>query len=243
MPEMFVNPAPGMTVQRFLSFDFPCKDPGEGVELPGPPGGYRSTGGAYGNVNLHAPGIEQLYGPFGVPALEQGHPFMKELPAEAEDPATLDLVLDIDQKIQINHTGRLSGSLVRLLASKPQFSTIEASALAVAPVDPTTSSIVLFSRSDWLTPQPEAPNVWFWLAGSTSHELLYTVHAVIDPRALDFDPEATYKLVMRWKFWRYTGTPIPAAPPATDDPKVERLPISGFDEAIAFEVIRATVSV
>lgn len=245
MPEMFVNPAPGVTVQKFLSFDFPCVGSGEGIEPPtaASDGGYRSLGGTFGNVNLHAPAIEQLYGPLGLPPLEQGHPFIKEDPGELEDPGSVDMVLDMDQGAQINHTARLSGSLVRLLASKPQFSTIEASALAVAPVVAATASIPLFTRSDWLTPVAEAPNAWFWRMGTTTQELLYTVHEVVDPSALGFDPEATYKLVLRWKFWRYAGSPYPADPPPTTDPNVERLPISGFDEAMAFEVIRATVGV
>ncbi len=249
MPEQFVNPSPKLKVEGFLFFDFPCEYVGEGVAKAPQAinSGSYSAVGCFGNVNLEAPVGERLYGPLGNPPKEQGHPFMKEydprgiIGREAEDPVGHDQIVDIDRGIQIDHTGRLSGSFVEAIASKPYFSQVVVSAVSVAPVGPHTASIQLDTIRTWLEPQPEGPNAWFWRHGTTTHELLFSAHLRIDaPRRLRLMSESVYKLVYQWKFYKYIGSvPYPDNAP---DPRrnSERLGISGFDEAMAFEVIGQT---
>jgi hypothetical protein len=251
MPEQFVNPPHNMEAGSLISFDFPCVDmppSGIGVEQPSQAVGsdtyvaYCDDHRIFGNVNLKAPAIERLYGKLGNPKREQGHPFMKEYDdTEPEDPTANvhhDQIVDIDRGIQINHTGRLSGDFSPYFASKPFFSTITISAVAVAPVTPSTASIQLQSFKNWLEPQAEGPNVWYWRKGDPStEELMFTSDVrIADPQTLGFEAEALYKLVYRWKFWKYTATPYPDTPPDPQAGDVIRLGISGFDEAIAFEV-------
>jgi hypothetical protein len=249
-----------MEAGSLISFDFPCADmpPRQiGVEQPSPAVG-SDTYVAYsdpadhqvwGNVNLRGPVTEALYGQLGNPEREQGHPFIKEYDPEQEDP-TLghhgevyhDQIVDIDRGIQINHTGRLSGDFSTVFASKPFFTTIIVSAVAVAPVVAATASIRLASFNNWLAPEAEAPNVWYWRKGDpNTHELMFTSDVRLGPDSSNFEAEAVYKLVFGWKFWKYTGAVAPDDPP---DPEVGgdfiRLGISGFDEAIAFEVSSQT---
>lgn len=257
MPEQFVNPSPRMRVQGFLSFDFPCEFAGEGVAQapPRPATGSYSAVGCFGNVNLEAPVTETLYGKLGTPELEQGHPFMKEYdprgitPVEPGDPTFStggvpvghDQVVDIDRGIQIDHTGRLSGSFVDAIASKPYFSQVIVSAVSVAPVVAATASIPLETFTNWLEPEPEAPRVWFWRLGNpATNELLFSAHVrIADPYGQGLRPENVYKLVYQWKFYKFIGSSYPDTPPANIG-RSQRMPISGFDEAIAFEVIGAT---
>ena len=79
-----------------------------------------------------------------------------------------------------------------------------------------------------MTPQSQAPNVWYWNDPATRNELLYTAHVLVDPRAARLRPEQVYKLVCKWEFWDESGQ------------RRERMPISGFNEAVGFEVISAT---
>jgi hypothetical protein len=258
MPVQFVNPVPHMEAGSILCFDFPCGDPQRpdiSIEQPSfrvgsdtyvaysDPADHR----VWGNVNLRSPATEALYGKLGRPAREQGHPFLKEFDlAEQEDPASEvfhDQIVDIDRGIQINHTGRLSGDFATFFASKPFFSTILVSAVAVAPVQPATASIQLENFINWLTPMGEAPNVWYWRMGIRDRELMFTADVRLAPGQVIFEPEAVYKLVFRWKFWKYTGAdPAPDTPPdpAGGGTDFARLGISGFDEAIAFEVSSPT---
>jgi hypothetical protein len=264
MTTLFVNPAPDQTIERYLGFDFPCSQIGVGVEQPpSAPGttGYcpfvnPATGlpPAYGNVNLRSPGIESLYGRLGTPRREQGHPFIKESPNEPEDPPArpvgYDLIVDIDHGIQINHTARLSGSFVDLLASKPFLSTVIATA---TPTDSNGHSVRLGKFVNWLEPQAEGPNVWFWRnPGASTSELLFTAHIYIpNPTRIQVDgavnsltAEAIYKLVFQWKFYKWVGNaPAPVDPPdpETTPNATQRMGISGFDEATSFEVIRKTM--
>ncbi len=267
MPEQFVNPSYFMQAGSLISFDFPCKDydPARsiGVEQPSTEVGSDTYVAfsdpisgpdphrVWGNVNLRGPVTEALYGKLGNPAREQGHPFMKEYdPAEQEDPTEgehgdvyHDQIVDIDRGIQINHTGRLSGDFSTVLASKPFFSTIIVSAVAVAPVVATTASIRLESFKNWLEPEEEAPNVWYWRRGNpNTQELMFTSDARLGPDPAIFEPEAVYKLVFSWKFWKYTGAVSPDVPPDPEGGGSDfiRLGISGFDEAIAFEVSSQT---
>ena len=253
MPEQFVNPLPSMQVSGLISFDFPCIDPPTGsiyVEQPSPAVNsntyvaFSSNNKPFGNVNLRRPAIEELYGLLGNPPRQQGHPFMKEWdPLEPEDPTAgvhHDQILDIDRGFQINFTGRLSGSFIQWMVGRPAFSTIEVSAVAMTPVAAFTPSISLVRHSNWLDPQAEAPNVWYWRMGVQDKELMFTSH-VRDQANRFFQAETMYKLVYQWKFWKYTGAaPYPANPPAAPGAGVARLGVSGFDEAISFEVSSAT---
>ncbi len=235
MPEQFVNPSPHWCVSRLLFFDFPC----EGV-TPVVWGTYRAQPDCSPNINLTPPVTEAVYGQLGTPPCEQGHPFMKEFPSpEAGDPASVDQIVDIDRGLQVDHTGRLSGTFVHFIAHKPFYSQVEVSAVAVAPAGPPGFTIATFT--EWLTPEAMAPNVWFRRAGG-GNELLFSAHVVIPPGGLSdagFLTEHVYKLVYQWRFYHYTGSPVPADPPA-DLSNSHRMPISGFDEAVAFEVIPAT---
>ena len=258
MPEQFVNPSPNLRVTDWLFFDFPC----EGTPPVDSKSTYKAPGSYIGpNVNLTPPAIEQIYGQLGSPKKEQGHPFIREYwGPEPEDPKEkglvggVDQVLDIDRGIRTNHTARLSGGFVRFIAGKPFFSSVKVSAVAVASVTAATASINLGTVTVWLTPNTPGPNVWFWHENdSATNELLFTRDVIIrpplgqyeSPPGVGFTAESVYKLVYQWKFWRYAGPVAPATPPSNpeSDPKnCERMPMSGFDESIAFEVISKTVS-
>ena len=255
MPEQFVNPSPNMNVQGLLCFDFPC----EGSEAIDIASTYRNTNPAkesLPNFNLAATGTERLYGAgggLGSPKKEQGHPYIseKEIGAappygEVEDPSHVDQIVDADRGMFLCHTGRLSGGFVPSLAGTPNFSIVKVTAVAVSPVpDPNKSIILDPGTKVWLTPKAMAANVWFWKPGTTTNELIYSAHYEIDQAlsALQFVPEAIYKLVFHWEFWRVkTGLPTPSNPPNTG-PDTDRLPISGFDESIAFQVSTGTTTI
>lgn len=215
---MFVNPLPKLSADHLLQFDFPCdaKDP------------YCSKD-AYPNIDLTAPGIEQLYGLLGTPKKEQGHPFIcEETPVEQEDPSAQDQVIDIDRKAIISHTGRLSGSMVRFLACDHIQSIVKVVAQPLTSNGPVVEIQKLVST---LAPKPEANNVWFWKNPKTREELLYSAYVEFDPKAKGLEAENVYKLVLRWEFYDLGAS------------CKERLPISGFDETVAFEVISQTVTV
>lgn len=211
----FVNPLPDLRVRHLLQFDYPADYHARGC-LP--------------NINIEAPGAEAMYGPLGTPPKQQGHPCIRERFPEAEDPRIRpyqDQVLDIDRPIQINHTGRLSGSFVRYIAHDPYFSIVK---VYVDPVAPAGGPPILLNENrERLTPQTNAANVWYWNNPASRNELMCTAHIVIpNPRAAGLRPEQVYKLVCKWEFWDYSGQAR------------ERMPISGFDEAVGFEVIQAT---
>ena len=212
--QMFVNPLPQLKVSHLLLFDFPAdyhaKDTLE-------------------NINIEPLGIEQIFGKLGTPPKEQGHPLIKEVRPELEDPTVSpyqDQTLDIDRKILINHTGRLSGSFVRYIAHDECASIVKLYATPVAPE--TGSPLQLHQHQQPLTPQTEAPNVWYWRNAAARNELLYTVKAEFYPKEKGLKPEQVYKLICKWEFWDQSRT------------HAERMPISGFDEAVTFEVIETT---
>ena len=255
MPEQFVNPVPTQRITKYLSFDFPCDPVAGGIGVEPPPGGqgsgsyvaFTNNPKAYGNVNLNTPGIEQLYGPLGNPPRQQGHPFVRENPPEPGDPppfpvgnVTHDQIVDIDHGFIIDHTARLSGSFVEFLASEPFYSVI-----TVRVHDLTAGGFFALGSSpfrNWLTPSPEEINVWYWRFPDVQRELLQTRQIEIDdPAAAGFKEEHLYKLVFRWAFYKYTGPlPYPALPPLPAGGDARRLEISGFDESMNFQVVRAT---
>jgi len=215
---MFVNPLPKLTADHLLQFDFPCdkKDP-------------YCAPGTFQNIDLTAPGIEQLYGLLGTPKKEQGHPLIcEEAPVEQEDPYSQDQIIDIDRKAIICHSGRLSGNMVRFLACDHVKSTVK----IVAQPQTTNGPVVsIDQRTVSLVPQAGAPNVWFWKDANKRDELLYTAYVEFDPKAKGLEAENVYKLILRWEFYDHGGK------------CKERLPISGFDETVAFEVISQTVTI
>ena len=218
--QSFVNPLPNLRVSHFLQFDFPVAQRLYSAPWPCLP-----------NANLEPPGTEYLYGKLGTPKQEQGHPCLRELPfPEGEDPGWPyyhDQVLDLDRGISFNHTGRLSGSFVKYLAHDQYQSIVKMSA---HPVTSGGSVINIDSTQKPLTPAAAGPNVWFWKDEKARNELIYTAHINLDPDevAAKFKPENVYKLVCRWEFWDYSTR------------ERARMPISGFDEAVAFEVIHRT---
>ena len=228
MPESFVNPLPGLNVSHFMAFDFPTVfNSATGGNLY--EGAFRT-----GNIQIERPAIEELYGPLGNPARPQGHPLIRERDPEAEDPTVVvpgqpqqhDQVLDIDKAIQINHTGRLSGSFVRFIADPGYCSRIKVIATNVT--DPSKPPLTLEDRTDPLTPVAKNVNVWYWQNPATRQELVFTLNVLVrDPKAAGFCAEDVYKLIVKWEFReKHTG---------------DRMPISGYDEAISFEVISQTV--
>ncbi len=215
---MFVNPLPKLTADHLLQFDFPC----DAKDLYCAPT-------AYPNIDLSAPGIEQLYGMLGTPKKEQGHPFIcEQTPVEQEDPTSQDQVIDIDRKAIICHTGRLSGSLVRFLACDHIQSIVK---VVAQPLTSNGPVVDIQRLTSVLAPQTPANNVWFWKNPKTRDELLYTVYVNFDPCKVGLEAENVYKLILRWEFYDLGGN------------CKERLPISGFDETVSFEVISQTVTV
>jgi hypothetical protein len=232
MPEMFVNPLPGVKVEKFLAFDFPS------VPLTG--GGNEYEGEAFlGNTFLpDLPAVQELYNRLGNPPRDQGKPKIRERDPEAEDPSgpqTHDQVLDIDNAIQINHTGRLSGDLIKLLFGHCKcdfYSEIVVTATNVK--DNTAPSITLATRCDPVIAKPKAKNVWFFKNPATKQELVFTLDKIIDdPYTAGLRAENVYKMIIEWKFW------TACKDPENEKPRT-RLPISGYDESLSFEVISAT---
>jgi hypothetical protein len=210
---MFVNPLPDLRAKDLLQFDFPADCRAHGT-LP--------------NINIAAPGIEEMYGKLGTPPKQQGHPVMKEYRPEDEDPHYFpyqDQIIDIDRKAEIYHTGRLSGVLAKFLARDEYESQIRFDALPLTtgggPI-----SIDTIVRS--LDAEPEAANVWYF-KDHTCRELLFTAKVNFDPKAVGLKAGNLYKLTIRWEFWN-KGKKYRV-----------RMPISGFDETVAFEVSAPTV--
>lgn len=217
---MFVNPVPGLKASHFLAFDFPVD------------GRKYCASGTFPNINLYAPGIEQLYGQLGNPARQQGNPCMFETAPEVEDPHVAplqDQIIDIDREVSIYHTGRLSGSFVPFIANNLFQSTVRID--AIQNQDGTSVNLDTIVRD--LTPGANAANSWFWLSNAVPGgrpELLFTACTTFHPRRKGLVAGELYKLNIRWEF-RYLG--FPQGPVRTG--------ISGFDETVAFQVSEPTV--
>jgi hypothetical protein len=223
MPDQFVNPSPNTPLKHVLAFDFPAHK-----DL------YRAKN-CLANINIDAPAIEQMYGLLGTPGREQGHPCIREfalgeqVPVEAEDPNVFpyqDQVVDIERGIEINFTGRLSGSFAKYLANDKFYSRVRMFAHPLAPAE--GNPVEIYDKTVSLDPAAEGPNVWFWL-GPAKLELLYTAHARINAVSY-LKSEQIYKLIAKWEFYEKDGK------------KLNRMPISGFDEAVTFEVIGKAIT-
>jgi hypothetical protein len=219
---MFVNPLPNLKASHLLQFDYPA-DKAKPKDYVAP--------NLTPNLNIEAFGIEQMYGSLGTPGKEQGHPCLYEvLPVEAEDPNVApyqDQIIDIDRKAIICHTGRLSGSFVRFLACDHIRSIVR---VVAHPLTNNNGVVQIATLTSSLEPKAPAANVWFWKNAATRDELLYTAYVQFDPRQAGLRPENVYRLILRWEFVDTGITPN------------ERLPISGFDETVSFEVINRTVN-
>lgn len=214
MPEMFVNPLPGLRADRIIQFDFPSNDQR-----------YRAPGTLM-NYHTDHPAIEHVYGFLGTPPKHQGHPVVKEATPGAEDPTILaqqDQIVHLEQEMVIYHTGRLSGSFVNLLADDRFKSVVK----LIAVPETNEPSQILYEEEVDLAPQPPDVNVWFY-GGETMKELLYTAQAQFKPEDKNLKAETVYRLLAKWEFWDYT-----------DPNNRQRMLISGFDDAVAFEVISA----
>jgi hypothetical protein len=158
---------------------------------------------------------------------------MKEHPwPESGDPAIVDQIVDMDRGVQIDHTARLSGSLIPFMANNSFESEVEISVLPVTPIAGPAVAFQLANIVSPLAPGAPVPNVWFWRPGTTTNELLFSAQVIIPAGQMGskgFKEEETYKLVYQWKFFHLSPTGR------------QRMPVSGFDEAIAFQVIKRTV--
>lgn len=217
--DTFVNPLPGMTIKKWFSFDFPT-----GI----------TTRGCHANVDLRSgeqPAQEAVYGRLGMPQRDQGYPCMYEVHPEAEDPWRHDQIIDIDRPAAFDHTARLSGSFVKILTHSPNLISI----VKMTAVPLTSSSITpidLYRTGPIaLNPTSNAPNQWYWLNSKSEQELVFTAHAVL--REQDWVSKKAepgiYNLVIKWEFWD-----------TSNQARMERLPISGFDESMTFELSAPT---
>ena len=212
--QSFVAPLPQLRVRHLLQFDFPAEYHAKGT-IP--------------NIKVEPPAIEEMYGKLGTPPMEQAHPSILEYRPGYEDSKNAShqyQTLEIDQKIQVCHTGRLSGNFVKYIAKSQYHSNVEIYAIPIAPS--IGNPIPLYNENRKLEARNDGANVWYWKDPAARIELLYTAQAIIDPKEKSFQAEQIYKLNCKWSFWDYSGT------------SKERMPISGFDGAVTFEVIQKT---
>ena len=176
---------------------------------------------------FEAPAVEQLYGKLGTPPKEQGHPVLREYGPEPEDPNIppyLDQIVDIDRRVRVDYTARLSGSFVKFLTCEYR-SVVKMDAHPLTADGATIALCPPIHRS--LTAGANSPNVWYW-KDATKDELIFTAQTTFNPREVRLNAGHMYKLLIRWEFYDKQGA---------------RMPISGFNEAITFEVSKATVDV
>jgi len=231
--DTFVNPIPGLKLEKMFAFDFPLGQKASDYRTPGCNRNLDLTMPVgLGEIpTSEVPTQEGIYGKLGNPKRNQGFPSIVEWPTpEAEDPDSQDQIVDIDREACFDHTGRLSGSFVKYLIQSNHISIIK---MTVLPLTYGSGSPVLLWESGnvALVPQPAGPNVWYWEDATKRNELIFTAHAVINPqrwRSLNLKP-GIYKLIINWEFWSVEGT------------RRERMPISGFDESISFELSDPTV--
>lgn len=215
---MWVNPLPRLYAHKLLQFDFPVK--------------YRAKR-CFPNVNVEDPEIEELYGKLGTPPMHQGHPCIMETYPESEDPSKYyppfqDQIIDIDRSATINHTGRLSGSFVKFLASEKFKSTVRIDA---SPLTYNGAVVPIATIDRSLAPVAEAANAWYWKEAKKRQELLFTAHIRFDPYEKGLKAGEVYKLITRWEFWDVGVKPY------------ERMPMAGFSEVISFQVSEPTQNI
>jgi len=229
--DTFVNPIPGISLRKWIGFDFPL----------GTRASEYKTTGCFKNVDLkgdsqkptsEVPTQEGVYGKLGSPARYQGFPCMGEVTPEAEDPIGHDQIIDIDRPAFIDHTARLSGSFVKSIAHFPGYVAV-VKMNVVSLTNGNGSPIEIFK----LGPIPLTPvagkqaNKWYWEDAASEQELICTAHNVITPdvwKRYNLKP-GIYNLIINWEFWDNS-----------DPAKSKRLPMSGFDESMSFELCDKT---
>jgi hypothetical protein len=166
---------------------------------------------------------------FGIPVLPQGWPTVYEspAPAETEDPDAspwIDLLLDKDRTVVINHTGRLSGALVELFINGSYQYNIS---IGLHPLMGTTVPTITYPQSGWQTIAANSSwvcNYWYLLNPKT---LAYTLRAEIPSASLNtVTVPSIYRLVVNWDFRH--------KPPGENTWHNE--PLGGFDHNVVFRV-------
>ena len=231
--DTFVNPIPGISLRKWVSFDFPLGKKRHEYQ----------TDGCKKNVDLfgdfrkptsEVPTQEGLYGKLGSPRRYQGFPNMGEVRPEAEDPFGPDQIIDIDRPAYIDHTARLSGSFVKSLAHFPGYVSIVK--MHIVPLTQGNGTPVQIYNSGPVSLAPvtgKPANKWYWEDLASEHELVCTAHNVLTPGAWrQYNLKAgIFNLVINWEFWDNSNPS-----------KSKRLPMSGFDESVSFELSDKTVN-
>jgi len=228
--DTFVNPVPGISLNKWIGFDFPLATNVKEYQTIG----CQKNVDLFGEVqkpSSEVPGHEAVYGRFGNPKRYQGFPCMGESVPEPEDPSGHDQIIDIDRPAYINHTARLSGSFVKSFAYIPGYVSI-VKMHVVGLTNGDGSPVQIYQVPIALTPWAvKVANKWYWEDSAKEQELICTVHRVLNPgdwTQLGLKP-GIYNLIINWEFWD-----------KSDPAKPKRLPISGFDEAVSFELSAAT---
>lgn len=234
MAHMFLNPAPSESCQSTLFFDFPYKHDGREEEYPADPA---YAYGVEDNYRVGLPGIEETYGMLGSPPRHQAHPRMHESPNGVWDPKEVDQTLEIDSPLCVCCTARLSGSMVQMLDRPDYKCIVKFVAHAINENAPPITLGNIERSLEPIAPAETPPyNQWYWGGVSwyidgQQKEMIFTAHIpevegqLLTPQGLGLLPERVYRLLVKWEFY--------------DDENV-RLNISGFDDALDFEVIGAT---
>jgi hypothetical protein len=231
--DTFVNPLPRLYLWKWLSFDYPLATKWSEYNTPNCRKNidlYQPMG-AGETPSSEVPTQEGVYGKLGSPQRNQGFPCMYEHPFnEPGDPYPLDQIIDRDREAAFDHTGRLSGSFVKYLIQPNHKSIVKMTAVPLThPGDP----IPLWNSGlISIVPQTPNPNVWYWEDPAKQNELIFTAHAVLNRQDQDPSgmPSGIYNLIVNWEFWAINGD------------KKERMPISGFDESMTFEMSEAKLT-
>ena len=231
--DTFVNPSPGIELSNWFAFDFPMPvDRGTKEYL---------TPECHWNVDVvtssERPTHEGVYGKYGNPKRNQGFPCIYETKPQSGqgDPTEHDQIIDITTEACIDHTGRLSGSFVKWLEGNKEYQS--RAKFHIVPLTFGSGSPVLLGQTDWipLVAQKEAANVWYWENEKTEEELIFTAHTIIKPSFWknehpELAQEGVFKLIVSWEFCN-----------RKDPEKPVRMPISGFDESMSFQLIENPV--
>lgn len=231
--DTFVNPVPGISLRKWLGFDFPLATNVKEYQTPGCQKNVDLFGDSL-KPTSEVPAHEAVYGRFGNPKRYQGFPFVGENSPELDegDPRGPDQIIDIDRPAFIDHTARLSGSFVKAFAHIPGYVSI-VKMHVVGLTNGNGTPVKIYELGPMaLTPSPvKVANKWYWEDSAKEQELICTVHRVLNPgdwTQLGLKP-GIYNLIINWEFWD-----------RSDPAKPKRLPISGFDEAVSFELSAAT---
>ena len=175
---------------------------------------------------------------FGKPKARQGWATMYEegalITPEEEDPDIapfVDLMLDRDRGIVINHTSRFSGRMVELINNKTFECRIR---IAAHPLMAATGQVDLYD-TDWVVIESFAshvPNKWFLLNSST---MVYTLRYVFPKSDISGDaPDANYKLSVPGIYRLIIDWDVRHK--VAGDPDYHYEVLGGFDHNLVFRV-------